>query len=183
MSALRRLAVYCGSASGATPRYAESARALARAMAAREIDLVYGGAKVGVMGVLADAVMAAGRRVCGVIPRNLVEREVAHRGIHELRIVETMHERKALMADLADGFVALPGGLGTMDELFEVWTWSQLGLHAKPIGLLDVDGYYGPLLAFLERSVAEGFVRREHRDLLRVADAPEVLLDRLFDRE
>lgn len=148
-------------------------------MVARKIDLVYGGAHVGLMGRLADAVMAGGRRATGVIPRTLVEREVAHRGLDDLRVVGTMHERKALMADLADAFLAIPGGLGTLDELFEVWTWAQLGLHRKPIGLLNVAGYFDPLLSFLDRATAEGFVSAEHRATLLVESDPAALLDRI----
>ncbi len=148
-------------------------------MVARKIDLVYGGAHVGLMGRLADAVMAGGRRATGVIPRTLVEREVAHRGLDDLRVVGTMHERKALMADLADAFLAIPGGLGTLDELFEVWTWAQLGLHRKPIGLLNVAGYFDPLLSFLDRATEEGFVSAGHRATLLVESDPAVLLDRL----
>ena len=179
MTELHRVAVYCGSASGKRPLFADAARGLAEAMVARKIDLVYGGAHVGLMGRLADAVMAGGRRATGVIPRTLVEREVAHRGLDDLRVVGTMHERKALMADLADAFLAIPGGLGTLDELFEVWTWAQLGLHRKPIGLLNVAGYFDPLLSFLDRATAEGFVGAEHRAKLLVESDPAVLLDRL----
>jgi uncharacterized protein (TIGR00730 family) len=142
------------------------------------LGLVYGGGNVGLMGVVADAALAAGATVIGVIPRALVARELGHQGITELRVVETMHERKAVMAELADAFVALPGGLGTLDELFEALTWAQLGLHQKPIGLLEVDGFFGPLVAYLDRAVAEGFVRPEHRAALVVEPDPDLLLGR-----
>jgi hypothetical protein len=140
---------------------------------------VYGGGNIGLMGVVADAVLAAGGEAIGVIPRGFVEKEVAHDGLSDLRIVSSMHERKAMMADLADAFVALPGGLGTLEEMFETWTWGQLGLHAKPCGLLDVAGYYGPLLAFLDHAVAEGFIKPRHRALLLAERDPGALLDRL----
>jgi uncharacterized protein (TIGR00730 family) len=179
MSGLRRVCVYCGSSDGARPTYVAAARAFAGELAERGIDLVYGGANIGVMGALADAALARGRAVIGVMPKGLVEREVAHKGLTELHVVGSMHERKALMAEFSDAFVALPGGLGTLDELFEIWTWAQLGLHRKPFGLLDVDGYFGPLLAFLDRSVAEGFVRADQRAALATADAAGPLLDRL----
>jgi uncharacterized protein (TIGR00730 family) len=159
--------------------FAEAARGLARAVAARGTALVYGGGSVGLMGVAADAALAAGARVVGVIPHALVAREVAHRGLTEQRVVPTMHARKALMTELADAFVALPGGFGTLEELFEVLTWAQLGIHAKPIGLLNTAGYYGPLLAFVDRAIADGFVRPEYRGFLVVADEPGELLDRL----
>jgi uncharacterized protein (TIGR00730 family) len=139
---------------------------------------VYGGGNVGLMGILADAALGAGARVVGVIPEALVARELAHAGLSELRVVGSMHERKALMAELADAFIALPGGLGTLDELFEVWTWAQLGLHARPIGLLDVEGFFQPLVAHLDRAVAEGFVRPQHRAMVVIEGEPERLLDR-----
>ena len=145
-------------------------------MAERGIGIVYGGAWVGLMGALADAALAAGGEVIGVIPQALIEREIGHPGLTELRIVDSMHERKALMAELADGFVALPGGIGTLEELFEVWTWAQLGLHAKPCALLDTDGFYGPLVAFLDHLVDAGFVREAHRGMLLTAHSPEELL-------
>jgi uncharacterized protein (TIGR00730 family) len=148
-------------------------------MAARGLGLVYGAGNIGLMGILADAVLQAGGEVIGVIPQGLVDREVAHRGLTELRIVETMHQRKALMADLADGFAALPGGFGTGDELFEILTWAQLGLHGKPIGLLNVGGYFDPLLAWMDGMVLEGFLRPEHRKLLAVESEVDGLLDRL----
>ncbi len=163
---IRRLCVFCGSSAGREPGHRRLAEALARALAERGIGIVYGGARVGLMGALADAALAAGGEVIGVIPRALIEREIGHTGLTELRIVESMHERKALMAELADGFVALPGGVGTLEELFEVWTWAQLGLHAKPCALLDTDGFYAPLVAFLDHQVDAGFVRAAHRAML-----------------
>jgi uncharacterized protein (TIGR00730 family) len=177
--ALAHLAVYCGSSFGARPSYADAARQFGASLAGRGIGLVYGGASIGLMGALADAVASSGGSVVGVIPRALVEREIAHPGLTDLRVVDSMHERKALMNDLADGFVALPGGMGTIDELAEAITWGQLGIHAKPCGLLDVDGYYRDFLAFLDHGAAEGFLRREHRDALVVEADPDRLLDRL----
>jgi len=179
MTALRRVCVFCGSKPGGRPEYADAARALGETLAALGIDLVYGGGKVGLMGIVADAVLAAGGEVIGVIPDHMSDREIAHFGLTDLRIVASMHERKALMYELSDGFAALPGGLGTLEELFEITTWSQLGLHAKPTGLLDVGGFYGPLVAFLDQLVTEGFVSPRHRALLRVASEPAALLERL----
>jgi uncharacterized protein (TIGR00730 family) len=176
---LRRVCVFCGSSSGADPAFAATTARLGALLASRGIGLVYGGGSVGLMGVLADAVLQAGGHVIGVIPSALVLKEVAHHDLPDLRIVATMHERKALMAELADGFVALPGGLGTLDELFETLTWAQLGLHHRPCGLLDTGGYYRPLLAFLDRAVEAGFLRAQHRGLLLVDEDPERLLDRL----
>jgi uncharacterized protein (TIGR00730 family) len=171
--------VFCGSSPGNDPAFLAAARSLARTLAAREMTLVYGGARVGLMGALADEALAAGARVIGVLPRALVDWEVAHPGLTELRVVESMHQRKALMAELAGGFVALPGGLGTLEELFEVWTWSQLGLHGKPLGLLDVGGFFAPLLSLVDRMVEAGFLRREHREVLAVEQEPGALLDLL----
>jgi uncharacterized protein (TIGR00730 family) len=178
---LRRVCVYCGSSMGARPAYARAARGLGEELARRGLGLVYGGAHVGLMGVVADACRSAGGEVIGVIPGSLVEAEVAHTGLDDLRVVGSMHERKALLAELADGFVALPGGFGTLDELCEVVTWSQLGLHPvpKPCGLLDVAGFFAPLVALFDGAVAEGFVRAEHRDLVLVDDEPAALLDAL----
>jgi uncharacterized protein (TIGR00730 family) len=176
---LRRVCVFCGSSSGADPAFASAAGRLGALLASRGIGLVYGGGSIGLMGVLADAALRAGGHVIGVIPSALALKEVAHDGLPDLRIVATMHERKALMAELADAFVALPGGLGTLDELFETLTWAQLGIHRRPCGLLDVAGYYQPLLAFLDRAVDARFLRREHRDLLLVDADPVRLLDRL----
>lgn len=173
------MCVFCGSSPGARPEYREAADALGRALAAQGRTLVYGGGNVGLMGIVADAAVGGGGRVIGVIPQHLVAREVAHTGLIDLRIVTSMHERKQLMADLADTFVLLPGGLGSLEEFFEVWTWGQLGLHGKPYGLLNVDGYFDRLLAFLDHAVAERFVREEHRGLVLVDDDPERLLARL----
>ena len=161
------------------PAYAEAARAFGAALAGRGLGVVYGGGRVGLMGAVADAALAAGGDVVGVIPQALVERELAHGGLTELHVVGSLHERKALMAELADGFVALPGGFGTLDELLEQLTWSQLGLHAKPIGLLDVEGYWRPLIALARHATEEGFVRESDLGALAVSDDPEVLLDRL----
>jgi uncharacterized protein (TIGR00730 family) len=163
---LKRICVFCGSNAGSRPEYAGAARELAALMAGRGIGLVYGGGNVGLMGVLADAMLAAGGEVIGVIPASLVAREVAHHGVSELRVVQTMHERKALMNELSDGFVALPGGFGTLNEFFEILTWSQLGIHGKPCGLLNVAGYYDDLLRMLDRAVGEKFLRSAHRDLI-----------------
>jgi uncharacterized protein (TIGR00730 family) len=174
-----RICVFTGSSPGARGAYADAARSLAGALVKRGHELVYGGAKVGLMGVLADAVLAAGGRVVGVIPEALVAKEVAHAQLSELRVVASMHERKALMVELSDAFVALPGGLGTIEELFEVLTWSQLGLHAKPCGLLNVCGYFDALLGFLDHATDERFVTPEHRSALVTAETPEGLLDRL----
>lgn len=179
MPPLAQVTVYCGSSFGARPSYADAARRLGAALAERGIGLVYGGASIGLMGTLADAVAAGGGAVIGVIPRALVEREIAHAGLSDLRVVDSMHARKALMTELADGFVALPGGMGTLDELAEAITWGQLGIHSKPCGLLDVDGYYADFLSFLGHGVTEGFLRREHLDALVVETEPEALLDRL----
>jgi hypothetical protein len=176
---MKRICVFCGSSPGALPAYAEAAGRLGRLLAGRGLGLVYGGGNVGLMGVVAAAVIAAGGEVTGVIPRALVRREVGHGGLPDLRIVGTMHERKALMAELADGFIALPGGIGTLDEWFEIWTWAQLGLHRKPCGLLDVAGYYGPLITFLDHMVEQRFLRKSHRALVLVDDDPERLLDRM----
>ncbi|MDQ3469993.1 MAG: TIGR00730 family Rossman fold protein [Actinomycetota bacterium] len=172
-----RLAVYCGSNSGVDERFAADARALGTAMVERGIGLVYGGGRVGLMGVIADAVLAAGGDVTGVITSHLVGAEIAHTGVGELHVVETMHERKALMTDLADGLVALPGGFGTLDEVLEMLTWNQLGLVAKPVVFLDTGGFYGELFAFFDHAVAAGFVRDIHRDLARQALTPAEAID------
>jgi uncharacterized protein (TIGR00730 family) len=177
---MRRLCVFCGSASGVRPAYAASAHALADSLARRGMGLVYGGGSVGIMGILADAAMARGVPVDGVIPRHLEEREVGHKSLTRLHVVESMHERKALMAELSDGFIALPGGIGTLEELFEVYTWGQLGLHAKPVALLDVDGYYSPLVQFLDHGTAEGFLRPEHRAFLLSGTEIDPLLDAMI---
>ena len=179
MIGLRRLCVFCGSSPGADRAYVEAARALGALLAEQRIGLVYGGASVGLMGELADAALRAGGEVIGVIPRHLDTREVAHRGLTELRVVASMHERKALMADLADAFLALPRGLGTLEELFEAATWSQLGIHQKPLGLLNVRGYFDLIARFLEHAVQQRFVRPEHASLLMIGDDARALLDRL----
>ena len=176
---LQSLCVFCGSSTGANPAYRQAANSLGRAIATSGRRLVYGGGNVGLMGVLADAALGQGGEVIGVIPRHLVDLEVAHQSLTELRVVDSMHQRKQLMADLADGFVVLPGGLGTLEEFFEVWTWGQLGLHRKPYGLLNVANYFDSLLAFLDQSVAERFVRPDHRRLLLMAEDPMELLHRL----
>ena len=177
---MRRLCVFCGSSAGGPATYADAGRRLGEGMAARGLGLVYGGGHVGLMGVLADAVLRSGGEVIGVIPQALVDRELAHTGLTRLHVVDTMHQRKAVMADLSDGFVALPGAYGTADELFEILTWAQLGLHAKPIGLLNVAGFFGPLCGWLDHTVREGFLKPQHRQLLLEADEPDRLLDRLL---
>jgi hypothetical protein len=174
---MKRICVFCGSSPGRDPAYRAAAVALGRVLAARGHGLVYGGGRVGLMGALADAVLQAGGEAIGVIPRALQDREIGHTGLTDLRIVGSMHERKALMAELSDGFVALPGGLGTLEELFEVWTWGQLGLHVRPCGLLDARGFFRPLVALVDHLVAEEFVRPENRAMLLVAGEPEPLLD------
>jgi uncharacterized protein (TIGR00730 family) len=173
---IRRVCVFCGSNTGSDPVYVDAARGLGRLLAREGVGLVYGGGSVGLMGELADAVLHAGGEAIGVIPHALWAREVGHRGLTDLRIVETMHERKAMMADLSDAFIALPGGLGTLEEIFEIWTWAQLGLHAKPLGFLDVNGFYAPLMQFLDRAVRERFLRDPHRSIALVdADAARLL--------
>jgi uncharacterized protein (TIGR00730 family) len=176
---MRRICVFCGSNAGARSEYAEAARALAAVLVGRKLGIVYGGGNVGMMGVLADAALERGGEVTGVIPRTLVDKEVAHRRVTELLIVETMHERKALMNDLSDAFIALPGGFGTLDEFFEVLTWSQLGFHGKPCALLNVAGYYDRMLAMLDHAVAERFLRPAHRELVIADTDPSRLLQRL----
>lgn len=178
MSEIRRVAVFCGSNPGARPEYAAAAKSLGRTLASRGIGLVYGGSNVGLMAAIADEMADELGDVIGVIPKSLVEREVANTALGDLRIVGSMHERKAMMAELADGFIALPGGIGTLEEFFEMWTWAQLGMHRKPCGLLNVAGYFDPLLAFLDRTVDERFVRQVHREMVIVVDDPGTLLDR-----
>ena len=177
---LRRVCVYCGANRGRDPAYAAAAQAMGRALAGRGIGLVTGGGRVGLMGVVADAALEAGGEVIGVIPDALMRKELAHTGLTELVVTASMHERKARMADLADGFVALPGGLGTYEELFEIWTWAQLGWHAKPCGLLNAVGFYDRLVAFLDGASEAQFLKPEHRAMLIVEDDPDRLLDR-FD--
>jgi uncharacterized protein (TIGR00730 family) len=179
---MRRICVFAGSSSGARAEYTAAARALGGELARRGLGLVYGGASRGLMGVVADAALEAGAEVIGVLPRGLFAREVAHTGLTELHEVGSMHERKALMSDLADGFIALPGGFGTFDELFEIVTWAQIGLHTKPIGLLDAAGYYAPLLALVAHAMAEGFIPTRSTPLLLRGDSPAALLDALAAR-
>lgn len=180
---IKAVCVFCGSSSGAGRRYVDAATSLGEHLARSGILVVYGGAHVGTMGVLADAALAAGGEVVGVIPEGMVEREIAHTGLTELHVVADMHERKALMAERADAFIALPGGAGTLEELFEVWTWAQLGLHAKPIGLLDIDGFYQPLRAMADHMVDEGFLRATHRDTLLFDTDPARLLRGLAEHQ
>lgn len=177
---IQSVCVFCGSRVGASPRYAEAAESLGRVLAQRHQRLVYGGGNVGLMGVLADGALQGGGEVIGVIPAPLMERELGHGGVTDLRIVGTMHERKALMADLADAFLAMPGGYGTLDELCEILTWSQLGLHAKPVGLLNTEGYFDAFLSFLTRSVEEGFLHPIDREMLLVDSDPARLVERLL---
>ena len=174
---MKSVCVFCGSNSGRGDRYVEAARELGGELGQRGIKLVYGGGCVGLMGVVADAALAAGGHVTGVIPAALVAREVGHLALTEQHVVDSMHERKALMAKLSEGFIAMPGGYGTLDETFEILTWAQLGMHAHPIGMLNVDGYFDKLLAFVDHAIAEGFVRPEYRGMISVADTPSGLLD------
>ena len=178
MKAMKSLCVYCGSSSGRLDAYAQAARALARAMVERGIRLVYGGASVGIMGIVADEMLRLGGSAVGVIPESLMCKELAHAGLSELHVTPSMHARKTLMAELADGFVALPGGIGTFEEIFEVWTWAQLGFHGKPCGLLNVAGYYDGLVSFLDHAASEQFVRDDQRRMLVVETDPVALLDR-----
>lgn len=173
---LNSICVFCGSNSGARPTYAAMARRVGTTLARRGLRLIYGGGRVGLMGTVADAALAAGGEVIGIIPRALAEREIAHAGLMEIHVVASMHERKALMADLADGFLALPGGYGTLEEFCEVLTWAQLGIHDKPCALLDVDGFYAPLVAMFDNAVTEGFVHPDHRALVLSGDDPDELL-------
>jgi uncharacterized protein (TIGR00730 family) len=177
--ALSSICVFCGSNGGADPAYLAAAEAVGAGLARRGVRVVYGGGRVGMMGAVADAARAAGGEVVGVIPQQIFDLEIGHTGLHDLRVVGSMHERKALMAELSDAFVALPGGIGTLEELFEVYTWAQLGIHAKPLALLDVAGYYKPLAAFLDHAVAQRFLRPETREMLAVADDLDSLLETL----
>ncbi len=174
---MKRLCVFCGSSPGARPAYRDVAADLGRSLARSGLGLVFGGSKVGLMGVVADAVLEAGGEAVGIIPRALEKKELAHTGLTELRVVSSMHERKQQMADLADGFIALPGGMGTIEELTEVLTWAQLGLHRKPCGLLNVEGYYDRFIGFLDHAVAERFVTPAHRSMIVVASTPGELID------
>ena len=176
---MKRICVFCGASPGARPEYAEATTELARMLVADGIGVVYGGGGVGLMGVLADAVLAEGGEIIGVIPGALVDREIAHRDVADMRVVGSMHERKALMAELADAFIALPGGIGTLEELFEVYTWAQLGLHRKPCALLNVEGYYDGIARFLAHAVEERFLRVEHLEVLMVESEARALIDRL----
>ncbi|WP_444847834.1 LOG family protein [Duganella caerulea] len=176
---MKAICVYCGANAGVNPVYAEAARALGRALVENNLSLVYGGGKVGLMGVIADEVLRLGGEVTGVIPTALVEREVGHTGLTRQFIVKDMHERKAMMAKLADGFIAMPGGMGTLEELFEMLTWSQLGIHAKPIGLLNVDGFYDGLTGFIEHASEQGFIRPQHAALMMSSPDGQALLQML----
>lgn len=176
-----RICVFLGSSPGMSPAYAEAARALGTEMAARGIGLVYGGGQVGLMGVIADAVIVAGGEATGVIPESLRAREGDHPALTRLHVVQTMHQRKAMMAELSDGYITLPGGIGTLEELFETWTWAQLGLHAKPCGLLNVQGFYERLSGFIDHVVDEGFLQARHRHMLMIEREPRLLLDRMLD--
>jgi hypothetical protein len=175
---VNRVCIFCGSYSGVRGEYAAAARAMAAALVRHGLELVYGGGRVGLMGIVADEVLRLGGAAVGVIPRALREREVGHEGLTELHVVETMHERKAMMADLGDAFVALPGGLGTIEEIFEIWTWAQLGMHRKPCGFLDVASYYAPLAAFLDHATREGFIRPQLRGAAMFEPDPDALLRR-----
>lgn len=179
MSALASVCVFCGASPGADPGYAAAARAMGQAIAARGLRLVYGGAKIGLMGAVADAAMAAGGEVIGVMPHALVDKEIGHQGLTRLEVVDSMHERKARMAELSEGFIALPGGVGTLEEIFEIWTWGQLGFHAKPAAFLNVRGYYDGLRNFLDHSVDEAFLRAPHRDMVIFREDPVQVLDAL----
>ena len=176
---MKSVCVYCGSSPGANPAYTRAAAMTGELIATTGRTLVYGGGRVGLMGSLANAALAAGGKVVGVIPQSLLEKEVGHVGLSELHVVGSMHERKAMMAELSDGFLVLPGGIGTLEEFFEIWTWAQLGMHRKPLGLLNVAGFYDSLLTFLDNLVTENFVRAEHRNMLLVSDSILDLLSRM----
>jgi len=175
---MKAVCVYCGSSPGRLETYADAARALGQALVARKLGLVYGGASIGLMGLVADTVLQLGGRAVGVIPQALARKEVVHRHLTELHVTQSMHERKTMMADLSDGFIAMPGGIGTFEEIFEIWTWAQLGIHAKPCGLLNVAGYYDALTTFLDHAAAEQFLKPPHRAMLMVEQQPQALLDR-----
>lgn len=179
---MKKVCVFCGSASGSNPVYAAAAKEFGEQLVRHGLGLVFGGGHVGLMGVIADAVLARGGEVIGVIPRALVDKELAHPRVERMHIVDSMHQRKAVMADFADAFVALPGGFGTGDEFFEIITWRQLRIHAKPVGLLNTNGFFDPLLAWLDHVVREGFIKQPHRELLVVADSPQELLRRVLQR-
>jgi uncharacterized protein (TIGR00730 family) len=179
MSDITRLCVFCGTNAGSRPEYGTAARELGTLLASEGIELVYGGASVGIMGELADAVQEAGGHVTGIIPQQLIQKEAAHRGIQDLIVVASMHQRKSQMADLSDGFIALPGGIGTLEGFFEILTWGQLGIHAKPCGILNIAGYFDALTTFLDHAVREGFLTAEHRETIMVESSPGALLERL----
>ncbi len=181
MTPINSICIYCGSSPGRLDAYASAAFALAESLVSRNIRLVYGGAGIGIMGMVADRVLALGGQAIGVIPKALAHKEVAHQHLTELHVTQSMHERKMLMAELSDGFVALPGGIGTLEELFEIWTWAQLGFHHKPCGLLNVEGYYDALIKFLDHVMAEQFVKAHHHAMLMVETNPDALLDRYVD--
>jgi len=176
---ISRLCVFCGTNAGSRPEYGEAARELGALLAAEAIELVYGGASVGIMGELADAVQENGGHVTGIIPQQLIQKEAAHRGIPDLIVVASMHQRKSQMADLSDGFIALPGGIGTLEGFFEILTWGQLGIHAKPCGVLNIAGYFDALTAFLDHAVQEGFLTEAHRETIMVETDPRALLERM----
>jgi len=175
---MKRICVFCGSATGNPPSYGQAAQRLGEALVQRRLGLVFGGGHIGLMGVLADAVLQGGGEVIGVIPQALLDKELAHSGVADMRIVQTMHERKALMAELSDAFLALPGGYGTLDEFFEIVTWAQLKIHRKPIGLLNVAGFFDPLLAWIDGAVAAGFIKPQHQELIEVSAEIDLLLDK-----
>lgn len=181
MTQLKSICVYCGSNTGQLEAYASSAKVLAESLVNRNIQLVYGGASIGIMGIVANHVLMLGGQAIGVIPKALAHKEVIHKNLTELHITQSMHERKMLMAELSDGFIALPGGIGTLEELFEIWTWAQLGFHQKPCGLLNVEGYYNSLIQFLDHMLAEQFVKEHHRRMLIVEAQPEKLLDQYIN--
>ncbi|AMK76874.1 MULTISPECIES: TIGR00730 family Rossman fold protein [Methylomonas] len=178
MTTINSICIYCGSSSGRLEAYGAAAQTLATALVSRNIRLIYGGAGIGIMGMIADQVLHLGGQAIGVIPKALAHKEVAHPNLTELHVTQSMHERKMLMAELADGFIALPGGIGTLEELFEIWTWAQLGFHQKPCGVLNVAGYYDALISFLDHVAAEQFVKPHHRAMLMVETDPNLLLDR-----
>ncbi len=178
---MKSICVFCGSSHGALEAYSDAAKETGRVIAENGYTLVYGGAKVGLMGTVADAALEAGGQVIGVLPRSLLEKEIGHEGLNELHLVDSMHERKALMADLSDAFIALPGGVGTLEEIFEVWTWGQLGYHKKPCGFLNIEGYYDHLIAFLDHQTREGFTKQVMREMAQIAGTPLDLIRQFED--
>ncbi|MDF1654053.1 MAG: TIGR00730 family Rossman fold protein [Coxiellaceae bacterium] len=181
MNKLKKIAVFCGSSTGTRPEYANAAEQLALSLCQHGISLVYGGASVGIMGILADSMLKHGGEAIGVIPKSMVDIEISHQSLTELFVVDTMHERKALMADMSDGFILLPGGAGSLDEFFEILTWLQLGYHIKPCAILNTSGYYDPLLHFIDHAIKEGFMKQAHREATLVETSPENLVSSLFD--